>query len=126
LQPTGERDRESAPHSNRGARKHYRDVVAKTRIICTLGPASSSKTVVRDMMLSGMDVARLNFSHGTPQESRQRIDLVRTLNRECGRRVELLGDLQGHRIRIGELSEPVQLTKGETLWLTQEKVAAVG
>ena len=75
----------------------------KTRIICTLGPASSSETVVRKMLLSGMDVARLNFSHGRMQELLHRISLIRSLNAKYGRRIKLLGDLQGHRIRIGPL-----------------------
>jgi len=96
--------------------------MVKTKIICTLGPASSSETVARKMMLAGMDVARLNFSHGKPQELLHRIHLIRGLNRKYRRRVELLGDLQGHRIRIGRLAEPLALKKHQIIWLTQKNI----
>jgi len=72
--------------------------------MCTLGPASSSETVVRKMMLAGMDVGRLNFSHAKPQELLHRIGLIRVLNAKYRRRIKLFGDLQGHRIRIGKLA----------------------
>ena len=96
--------------------------MVKTKIICTLGPASSSETVLRKMMRAGMDVARLNFSHGKPQELLQRINIIRLLNAKYRRRIKLLGDLQGHRIRVGDLVEPVELKKRKTLWLTQQKL----
>jgi pyruvate kinase len=83
--------------------------MVKTKVICTLGPASSSETMIRKMMLAGMDVARLNFSHGEPQELLHRIGLVRLLNAKYRRRIKLLGDLQGHRIRIGHLITPALL-----------------
>jgi len=73
-------------------------------------------------MLAGMDVGRLNFSHGKPQELLHRTSLMRLLNKKYRRRVRLLGDLQGHRIRIGELVAPVELTKRKVLWLTQQKI----
>jgi pyruvate kinase len=94
----------------------------KTKIICTLGPASSSETVIRKMMIAGMDVARLNFSHGKPPELFHRINLVRLLNTKYRRRIKLLGDLQGHRIRIGELLTQVELKKRRIFWLTQERI----
>ncbi len=96
----------------------------KTKIICTIGPASSSRTILRKMMLAGMDVARLNFSHGTLEEMAHRIDLIRWLNEKYRRSIKLLGDLQGHRIRIGGLASPIELKKRQTLWLTQGKVKA--
>jgi len=74
------------------------------------------------MMLAGMDVARLNFSHGKPQELLHRIGLIRILNAKYHRRIRILGDLQGHRIRIGELVAPLELKKRKILWLTQQKV----
>ena len=97
-------------------------MMVKTKIICTLGPASSNETVVRKMMLAGMDVGRLNFSHGKPQELLQRIHLIRSLNAKYRRRVKLLGDLQGHRIRIGKLSAPIALKKHQIIWLTQKNI----
>lgn len=94
----------------------------KTRIICTLGPASSSETVVRKMLLAGMDVARLNFSHGSMPELLRRISLIRRLNAKYGRRIKLLGDLQGHRIRIGSLTGPIALKKRQIAWLIQKDI----
>ncbi len=96
--------------------------MVKTKIICTLGPASSSETVIRKMMFAGMDVGRLNFSHAKPQELFHRIGFIRLLNAKYRRRIKLLGDLQGHRIRVGELVAPVELKKRKTVWLTQQKV----
>jgi len=85
--------------------------MVKTKIICTLGSASSGETVIRKMLLAGMDVARLNFSHGSIQELLHRISLIRKLNTKYRRRMKLLGDLQGHRIRIGDLAQPIALKK---------------
>ena len=73
-------------------------------------------------MLSGMDVGRLNFSHGKPQELLKKINLIRSLNRKYHRRIKLLGDLQGHRIRVGSLTAPVLLKKGQIVWLTQKRM----
>ncbi len=96
--------------------------MVRTKIICTLGPASSSETVLRKMIRVGMDVGRLNFSHGKPQELLHKIGLTRLLNVKYRRRIKLLGDLQGHRIRIGDLATPVELKKHQTVWLTQQKI----
>ncbi len=78
--------------------------------------------MIRKMMLAGMDVARLNFSHGKPPELVHRIGLIRLLNKKYRRRLKILGDLQGHRIRIGNLIAPVLLKKGRVVWLTQQNV----
>lgn len=94
----------------------------KTKIICTLGPESSSETIVRKMLLAGMDVARLNFSHGSMQELFRRISLIRSLNVKYGRRIKLLGDLQGHRIRIGSFVQPIALKKRQIAWLIQKDI----
>ncbi|MFH0856096.1 MAG: pyruvate kinase [Candidatus Omnitrophota bacterium] len=96
--------------------------MVKAKIICTLGPGSSSETIVRKMLFAGMDVARINFSHGSMQELSRRISLVRSLNTKYGRRVKLLGDLQGHRIRIGSLAQPIALKKRQIAWLTQRNI----
>src|SRR3990167_2802730 len=96
--------------------------MVKTKIICTIGPASSSETVLRKMIRAGMDVGRLNFSHGKPQELLHRISLIRLLNAKYRRRIKLLGDLQGHRIRVGDIVEPVELKKRQIVWLTQQKI----
>ncbi|MFA5351528.1 MAG: pyruvate kinase [Candidatus Omnitrophota bacterium] len=96
--------------------------MVKTKIICTLGPASSSTSVLRKMIFAGMDVARLNFSHGKPQELFYKIGLVRILNAKYRRSIKFLGDLQGHRIRVGGIAAPLQLKKRQIVWLTQEEI----
>ena len=96
--------------------------MVKAKIICTIGPSSSSETVLRKMMLVGMDVGRLNFSHGSMQELLHRISLIRRLNAKYGRRIKLLGDLQGHRIRIGSLAQPTALKKRQIAWLIQKDI----
>lgn len=100
----------------------------KTKIICTLGPSSSRASVLYKMMRVGMDVARLNFSHGTREEHLARINLIRTLNRKYRRHVRILGDLEGYRIRIGKLKDgkPVGIKKRQVVWLTQDNVPGEG
>lgn len=97
----------------------------KTRIVCTIGPASDSETVLRKMVLAGMRVARLNFSHGSHEEHIGRIRLIRKLSKKYARRVTFLGDLEGPRIRIGRLKDgkPIELRKGARTVLTQKAVA---
>lgn len=93
--------------------------MVKTKIIATIGPASRSLTVLRRMMRAGLDVVRLNFSHATPRECLETVRMVRQLNRKYGRRIRILGDLEGHRIRIGRLRDhkPLALRRGQALWL---------
>lgn len=98
--------------------------MVKTKIIATLGPASSSETILRKMILSGLDVVRLNFSHGTHSEHSARIALIRKLNKKYRRGIKILQDLQGPRIRIGRLKEhkPIYLEKRHIYYLTQENI----
>ena len=98
--------------------------MTKTKIICTLGPASSRSSVLRQMMRAGMDVVRLNFSHGTLAEHLEKIRLVRVLNKKNRRHIRILGDLEGYRMRIGELKgqQPVEVKKRQVLWLTTENI----
>ncbi|MEI7750582.1 MAG: pyruvate kinase [Candidatus Omnitrophota bacterium] len=102
--------------------------MTKTKIICTLGPASSRSSVLRQMMRAGMDVVRLNFSHGTLAEHLEKIRLVRALNKKNRRHIRILGDLEGYRMRIGELKgqQPVEVKKRQVLWLTTENVVGEG
>ncbi|MDD5504330.1 MAG: pyruvate kinase [Candidatus Omnitrophica bacterium] len=94
--------------------------MVKTKIICTIGPSSSSETVLRKMMLAGMDVARLNFSHAMTEEMTARIKSIRALNMRYRRRIKILGDLQGHRVRVGRIEAPIELKKGQRVCLSQE------
>ncbi|MBN2374731.1 pyruvate kinase [bacterium] len=75
----------------------------KTKIVCTIGPASSSPDRIRDLILAGMDVARLNFSHGDCEEHRKIIRSIRQISRELGRETGILQDLGGPKIRLGIL-----------------------
>lgn len=98
----------------------------KTKIICTLGPASSDESILRKMMLSGMDVVRLNFSHGNRKDLIDRIKLVRLLNKKYRRSIKILGDLQGHRIRVGDLSSSIDLKNRQVVWLVQKNIKGAG
>ena len=100
--------------------------MVKTKIICTIGPASSNEKKIRRMMLAGMDVVRLNFSHGKLQEMLGKIKLVRILNSKYRRRIKILGDLQGQRIRIGALKALVELKKRKVISLVQEEITGAG
>jgi len=95
----------------------------KTKIISTIGPASNSATIIRKMMRKGMDVVRLNFSHGNHAEHRRCLEIVREINKKYRRRIRILQDLQGHRIRLGGLRghKPILLKKRETVWLSQKR-----
>lgn len=98
--------------------------MTRTKIICTLGPASSNETMIRKMMFAGMDVARLNFSHAKCEDLVRVIRTIRHLNAKYRRHVRILGDLQGRRIRIGPIQGhgAVTLKRNKTLWLTQENI----
>src|SRR6201994_4153049 len=72
----------------------------RTKIVATLGPASDDPAVLADMVRAGVDVVRLNFSHGTLADHSRRVELVREAARQAGRYVGVLGDLQGPKIRI--------------------------
>ncbi len=95
----------------------------KTKIICTIGPASQSEAVLSDMMKRGMTIARINFSHGNPEEHRQTIASIRSVAERRGRRCPILVDLPGPKMRIGKLAEePLTLVKGTAITLTTKDV----
>ena len=87
----------------------------KTKIIATLGPASSSKEMIKKLIKSGVDVLRVNFSHATHDEVERIVDDVNDLRKELSSNVTLLGDLQGPKIRIGELENDIELKKNQSL-----------
>ena len=96
--------------------------MVKTKIIATLGPASSSETILRKMFIKGLDIVRLNFSHGDHAGHMQRINTIRRLNKKMRRAIKIMQDLEGYRIRIGRLSTPVLLQKGDRFYLTQQDI----
>ncbi|HTR82545.1 MAG TPA: pyruvate kinase, partial [Bacteroidota bacterium] len=96
----------------------------RTKIVCTLGPASSSVEVLEKMIRAGMDVARLNFSHGTHEEHLGAIRAVREAAERAGESVAILQDLQGPKIRTGKLSTPeVMLVDGAKFTITINEMA---
>ncbi len=87
----------------------------RTKIVATLGPASNSPEVLEQLILAGVDVCRLNFSHGTPDEHKARANLVREIAAKHGRFVALLGDLQGPKIRIAKFADKrIDLKEGDS------------
>ncbi len=94
----------------------------RTKIIATVGPASRSKEVLRELILAGTDIIRLNFSHGDHAGHQQVIDTVRELNRELGTYVSLLLDLQGPKIRVNEVAEGTVIEDGARLAITINEV----
>lgn len=84
-----------------------------TKIICTIGPASESRSMLRKLLFAGMRVARLNFSHGSYEHHQLLIDNIRQASYETGIPCALLQDLQGPKLRVGILAKPLELTKGE-------------
>jgi pyruvate kinase len=91
----------------------------KTKLVCTIGPASNNRETLEQMILRGLSVARLNFAHGDFAAHRNTIATIRDAARAVGRRVAILADLPGPKIRLGTLhEEPVELAPGDTLVLT--------
>jgi pyruvate kinase len=89
----------------------------RSKIVCTIGPVSNSPEVLDQMLDSGMDVARINMSHGSPEEHRPVIEYLREVG-NCG----ILVDLPGPKIRLGELSAPILVEEGHTLYFTTKNV----
>jgi pyruvate kinase len=87
----------------------------RTKIVATIGPATGTVEGVRALVAAGMDAARLNLSHGRREEHAERARLVREAQESTGRPLALIADLQGPKLRIGELAAPVTLTRGEEI-----------
>lgn len=98
----------------------------RTKIVCTLGPATATRDSIRAIVEAGMNVARLNFSHGTHADHAERIAMVRSISRELGQPIAILGDLQGPRIRIGNLESSILLRPGDDVALVHEGEEAPG
>jgi pyruvate kinase len=95
----------------------------KTKIVATIGPASEPPEILKRLILAGLNVARLNFSHGDLAEHAERIKHIRSVAQEVGRRVAIMADLPGPKMRIGTIEpEPIELHSGEKFTLTTEDV----
>ena len=93
----------------------------KTKIVATLGPGCSSKTMLSRLIKAGVNVFRINFSHATYEEVDRYVELIRTLNKELDTNVAILADLQGPKIRVGKMKDGVVFKKGDELILTTAK-----
>ena len=78
----------------------------KTKQLATLGPASSSKEMIEKLFLAGADVFRLNFSHGSQEQKKEMLDIIREVEDKYSHPIAVLGDLQGPKLRVGEFSNP--------------------
>lgn len=94
----------------------------KTKIIATLGPASSSKEIMLDLIRAGVDIFRINFSHADYDLVRRNVEIIREINKEYGYSVGILGDLQGPKLRVGVVKEGSYLNPGDILTFTNEKI----
>lgn len=95
----------------------------KTKIICTIGPASSNRNTLKELMLAGMNVARLNFSHGTHEEQLEKINLIKEVRQELGFHVAIMLDTKGPEIRTGVFDkEEIELQEGQDFTLTTRDV----
>ncbi|VXB40453.1 Pyruvate kinase [Flavobacterium sp. 9AF] len=90
----------------------------KTKIVATLGPATSSKDVLKDMIEAGVNVFRINFSHANYDDVKERIDMIRELNEEFNYTTSILADLQGPKLRVGVMKEDVVVAKGDKITFT--------
>ncbi len=95
----------------------------KTKIVCTIGPASRSEAILERLMLQGMNVARLNFAHGTLQGHSEDVQRIRAVAAKFQRHCMIMADLPGPKIRIGKLlDEPLMLEKGNEVILTVKDI----
>ena len=93
----------------------------RTKIVATLGPSTATLDQVSGLVKAGMDGARLNFSHGTQEQHAESARLVRVVQKEVGRPIALIADLQGPKLRIGELEQPVRLATGDEVVVTGDE-----
>ena len=96
--------------------------IKKTKIVATLGPASSDRDTIKQMMVAGVNVFRINFSHADFDAAKERIQLIRDLNKELGYNVGVLADLQGPKLRVGKMKDGVVVETGDRIVFTSEKI----
>ena len=96
--------------------------IKKTKIVATLGPSSSDRETIKDMMVAGVNIFRINFSHADFEAAKQRIELIRELNNDLGFNVGVLADLQGPKLRVGKMKDGVVVEKGDRIVFTTKKI----
>lgn len=97
-------------------------MIRKTKIVATIGPASESYDVLKSMMLAGLNMARINFSHGSWEEQKEKVDRVKKIREELKLPVAIMLDMKGPEIRMGKFSEKVYLEEGQTFTIKYEDV----
>ncbi|ATG66228.1 pyruvate kinase [Campylobacter jejuni] len=97
-------------------------MLKKTKIVATVGPASEKEEILRQMIINGVNVFRLNFSHGTHEYHKKNLDIIRKVAKELHIRIGILQDISGPKIRTGELKEPFELKKGDRLDFYRETI----
>jgi pyruvate kinase len=117
--------KEDSPTAEQSSSLVGRTAGRRAKIICTIGPACHSEAAMRDLLRIGMDVARLNFSHGSHPDHARNIERLRRAAEQESRTVCILQDLQGPKIRTGRLerNEPVLLKSGSTVMITPRDIA---
>jgi len=93
----------------------------KTKIVATLGPASSSKETLTQLASAGVNVFRINFSHADYEDVKEKVKVIREINEEKGYNVAILADLQGPKLRVGVMEEGVELKEGDNFIFTTEQ-----
>ena len=95
----------------------------KTKIVCTMGPSTESEEVLQELMKSGMDVARINFSHGTHEEALEKFNMIKKVREKVGKPVAILLDTKGPEIRLKSFKDGhVELKKGNKFTLCTDDV----
>jgi len=92
-----------------------------TKIVATIGPSSHDKSILEEMIVAGLNVARINFSHSNHEQAKQIFDWIQELNEELDRNVAVLGDLQGPKLRLGEVKKDQFLKRGQNITITTEE-----
>ncbi|KUK41029.1 MAG: Pyruvate kinase [Clostridia bacterium 62_21] len=93
-----------------------------TKIVCTIGPASETVDILKALLVAGMNVARLNLSHGSHADHKRRVAAIKEAAAKVNKNIGILFDLAGPKIRLGKLQEPIHLKAGDTLTLTTERI----
>src|ERR671916_1354680 len=101
-------------------------MIRRTKVVCTLGPASNTPERIASLIAAGMNVARVNFSHGTLEQHAETIRIVREQAELAETPIAILGDLQGPKIRVGRLEEPVELVTGDPITFAPEGLEQAG
>ena len=96
-------------------------MIRKTKIIATIGPATSSRAILKKLIQKGVNVCRLNFSHISHAQTKELILVIKSINQELNVHTAILADLQGPKIRIGLLANPKKIRRGEIFFITTSK-----